>query len=130
MTCPREELGLGADGGGPPDEAQGGSTPQPQQASIERGGSVATIAAPAKAVGMVTVRYVPADTVWDPSPVTPLDLDASVIRHIGVEDGWTPGQAPVAVVRGTGHPSHVRINGWPYLYVGSTESGDTLYESY
>lgn len=78
----------------------------------------------------IVARYTPADVRWEPSPTAPLDLDASVIRHLGVEDGWRPGQPPAAIVRGTGHPSHVRINGWPYLYVGSTDDGNTLYETY
>jgi hypothetical protein len=53
-----------------------------------------------------------------------------VIRHLGVADGWNPGQPPAALVRGAGHPSHVRINGWPYCYVGSTGDGNTLYETH
>lgn len=75
-------------------------------------------------------RYLPTDTIWDPSPVAPMALDAFVIRHLGPADGWSPGDPPVALIRGVGHPSHVHINGWPYLYVGTTDTGDALYETY
>jgi hypothetical protein len=59
-----------------------------------------------------------------------IDLTPAVIRHLGVTDGWRPGTAPTALVRGTGHPSHVLINGWPYAYIGTTEDQNTLYQTY
>jgi hypothetical protein len=78
----------------------------------------------------IIARYIPEDVRWDPSPAAPIDLDHAVIRHLGVADDWSPGQPPAALVRGAGHPSHVRINGWPYCYVGSTGDGNTLYETH
>jgi hypothetical protein len=68
------------------------------------------------------------DRVWDLD--TRPTLDEAVIRHLGAGEGWEPGMAPVALVRGHGHHSHVTINGWPYVYIGTTDDGDTLYESY
>lgn len=57
------------------------------------------------------------------------DLELAVIRFIGTEDGWRPGMPPTALVKGSGHKSHVMIHGWPFTYVGTTTDGDTVYET-
>lgn len=69
-----------------------------------------------------------ADREWDLD--TRPALDDAVIRHLGPNEGWAPGMASVALVAGTGHKSHVTINGWPYVYIGTTLDGNTLYETY
>jgi len=68
------------------------------------------------------------DRIWAPAEPF-VDLTPAVIRHLGPTDGWQPEMAPTAVVRGVGHPSHGRINGWPYVYLGTTPDGNAIYQA-
>lgn len=73
-------------------------------------------------------EYCAADIIWDPQHNP--DADENLLGHLGAKEGWRPGMAPVAKLAGRGHPSHLRINGWPYVYIGTTADGDTLYQTY
>jgi hypothetical protein len=75
--------------------------------------------------------YQPEDHTWNAANRQESwpDMELAVLRFLGPDDGWRPGMAPTALLRGKGHPSHVMIHGWPFTYVGTTDDGDTIYET-
>lgn len=57
-------------------------------------------------------------------------LDAFIIRYLKSGEGWEPGMAPLVLLRGSAHARLATVGGWPFAYMGTTDDGNTIYESY